>query len=301
MPETIVSRRNEAIQTARNILEQYSKFAIIDTETTGVGRSAEALELAVVSTEGETLFSGYFQPKGEISQHSIAIHGLDAKTLKAKGAVNYGDVHDDVIKVLDGRVVIGYQVSYDVNVLEYTAGLWGLDSPVTGGSLCALSLRRRFEPDLESHKLGGNHTALGDCKELLKLLHRIAEAKVVDDPDAVSIGTRDEVIEVHQQLETLSKQRLAIAKQEAILKEQLAGYFLNEEVESINLGDGRKLWLVPGYKEVKPKVDVADLPEHYTELTVSRKSLNAEFKSTGELNSDLFDYQESFTVRAKKI
>ena len=59
---------------------------IVDTETTGIGRRAEVIEVVAIDTTGALQLDALSIPVGPISHESWEIHGFSLHTLHAQGA-----------------------------------------------------------------------------------------------------------------------------------------------------------------------------------------------------------------------
>ena len=55
---------------------------ILDTETTGLGKAAEVVEIAIVDTTGATRLNTVVMPVGRINSEASDIHGLTRKKLR---------------------------------------------------------------------------------------------------------------------------------------------------------------------------------------------------------------------------
>ena len=67
--------REEAGLTFGELLNRQD-FLILDIETTGLGKGAEVVEIAVVDTTGATLLSTVVMPVWRINSEASDIHGL---------------------------------------------------------------------------------------------------------------------------------------------------------------------------------------------------------------------------------
>ena len=68
-----MTHRQEAIEWARNLLKLDPYF--IDTETTGTGRDAEILSIAIMDREEAILYSGFIKPRNPIDELGEACRG----------------------------------------------------------------------------------------------------------------------------------------------------------------------------------------------------------------------------------
>lgn len=152
-----------------------SDAVIIDTETTGVDTTAQIIQLAAIDMQGNTLFDSLFRPTVSIHPRSTQTHGMTARSLV--GAPLFKDCIERIKQLLVGHPVIAYNVSFDSRMLRQTLEGHRLDLAWldTLDYQCAMRIHaehlgKKGNPKLE----GGDHTALGDCLAVLKLLRDIA-------------------------------------------------------------------------------------------------------------------------------
>ncbi len=75
--------RRRAIETARKVIENRPIY--LDTETTGLERSDEIIEISIVDDEGQVVFDSLVKPSQPIPADSTRIHGItDADVLGAR-------------------------------------------------------------------------------------------------------------------------------------------------------------------------------------------------------------------------
>lgn len=61
-----------------------SDFVILDTETTGMCREDEVIELAVLDMDGCVLYHGYFDPDTDMNPFAQRVHGIRKESLAGK-------------------------------------------------------------------------------------------------------------------------------------------------------------------------------------------------------------------------
>ena len=100
---------------------------ILDTETTGLGGSAEVVDLALLDTSGCLRFSQRFMPQGPIDPVASEIHGLTLDTLRESGARSYPYHAAAVKETLDSsKIILGWNVQFDRRMLWQTIKVWGI-------------------------------------------------------------------------------------------------------------------------------------------------------------------------------
>lgn len=296
---TPIASRNRAILKAREILANPDKYVAIDTETTGVGALAEVIELSAVSLHKEPMLELYFMPSGEISPTAIATHGLTEDILKQKGTTTWDKCAVQIQQALNNKTMLAYNATFDCRMIAQTAAMYGLDSPVSE-SMCAMRLYQQFLGAAKPKELGGDHTALGDCLRMIDLLQEMANSNLIEDPDAIVIQGVEDIAVLQAKIDDLAAQRLAITKTEESLKSQIIEYMLKQELSAVPLGNGKQVKRYSSIKGIKPKeLSVDQLPDRYKQLSINLKVIKAEW-SNGTLDSDIFEFQETHSIRTVK-
>lgn len=138
-----------------------SGAVILDTETTGLGRGDEIVEIGVLSLDGEVLFHKYLKPRFVRWDRKGTENGFQ-----------FVEVRDELADILSGKTAIAYNADFDVRLLAQTAAIWNVPFPRVR-AVCAMKMRMAFYGDRRWKKLGGPHDAIGDCRKLLELLERM--------------------------------------------------------------------------------------------------------------------------------
>jgi DNA polymerase-3 subunit epsilon len=172
-----------AIDWARRVLGYRYMYVILDTETTGLGKNDEIIQMAVIDLNGTVLFNENIRPtkKKRISQESTDIHGLTMKHLA--NSPTFREFSTPLEKVIGNRKIITYNVSFDVRLYQQTWRLAGGFMP-KGEWQCAMIAYAKFvgewnklHEDYKWQKLeGGDHSALGDCMATLEVIKFMASA-----------------------------------------------------------------------------------------------------------------------------
>ena len=164
-----------------------SRFAVIDVETTGLRPSESSIiEIAIVAldSDGEIVseWSTLIRPPGDGELGATHIHGITRSMVTA--APSFAEIADDIITLIQGMIVVGHVVTFDIGHLETEFARIGRPLPDIGSaSICTRDLARDvlgIRPvTLENccAHLGiaihGAHSALGDTRATGDLFRRL--------------------------------------------------------------------------------------------------------------------------------
>lgn len=150
---------------------------VLDTETTGLdARSARMIEVGAVAISGgvllaEPVLEQRIDPGMPIPPETIAVHGIT--DVMVAGAPRFAEIAPKLHRVLEGRLLVGHSLAYDLAMLAREHTLAKLDwSPPR--ALDIRMLARIVAPDLADHGLDRlcewlgivnvrRHSAVGDA------------------------------------------------------------------------------------------------------------------------------------------
>jgi len=92
---------------------------VLDTETTGLGDSAEIIEIGIINGSGETVMNTLVKPSISIPAAATAIHGITDDDLL--NAPDFADVVDELQGLIQGNVLLIYNAEYDLRLLRQSA------------------------------------------------------------------------------------------------------------------------------------------------------------------------------------
>ncbi len=96
----------------------------------------------------------------EFNEYNTKIHGITPEMVYDKPTLK--EAWEHIKPVLDGKIVVAHNASFDINVLLSTLDYFGLEYP-TFDYLCTVKLSQIAYPDLFSHKLNALADAFGIC------------------------------------------------------------------------------------------------------------------------------------------
>jgi len=151
------------------------EFVVLDSETTGLRPgSHRVIEIAGVRVRGgEALgsFQTLLNPGTRLPSFIVQFTGITQEMVNT--APRAAEIFPDFLNFIDGAILVGHNVGFDLGFLSYEARLLGFDFPIDG--LDTIPLARRFLPALRRFKLdnvadhlkiatSNRHRALGDAR-----------------------------------------------------------------------------------------------------------------------------------------
>lgn len=180
----------------------------LDTETTGLDvKRARLIEVGAVHVDGDQIdrtnaFQSLVACAEPIPASATAVHGLDAMALE--GAPGFATLLPGLEAFLDGRVIIGHTIGFDIALLEQEAGRIGTSFRATA-ALDIRLLAQIVAPRLPSYSLDAlavwlnvvieeRHRALGDAmaaaRVFVALVPRLREAGIRTVGEALAASRR---------------------------------------------------------------------------------------------------------------
>jgi DNA polymerase-3 subunit epsilon len=162
-------------------MENKSKCVILDTETTGLNKSDEIVQLAVIDLDGNVLFNENIKPtkKKRMSQDAVAIHGLTMKMLS--NCPTFAELAEPLERAIGGKTVIAYNALFDGRMYAQTLKLaggfmhMGDWADVMEEYAKYVGEWSDYHQNYKWQRLpGGTHSALGDCLATLELMRQMA-------------------------------------------------------------------------------------------------------------------------------
>ena len=116
----------------------------LDTETTGLGKDDEVVELAVIGHDGAVLVNARCRPLKPIPPAATRVHGIaDSDVLRAP---TWSELAGEVGRVLADRLVVIYNADFDLRILAQTARRHRCRRPLAG-ACCAMKLYAALRGD----------------------------------------------------------------------------------------------------------------------------------------------------------
>lgn len=173
------AQKRDLLDPLRRILAG-TDWLVLDTETTGLERDAQIVEIAAVCPDG-SLFQSLVKPEEAVHAAAQRLHGLTNEILDT--APPFAELAADLRRRLMGRTVLGYNVGFD------RARLWNemararqpaprcrwfclceLTTKHSGSRLSLSQALQHYGVDFE----GPRHRAAGDARATLALARALA-------------------------------------------------------------------------------------------------------------------------------
>ena len=181
---------------------------ILDTETTGVSKWSEVVDIALIDTCGRAVYDSPVLPQGPIPRAASNVHGLTRKHLEELGAKPWPDHHESVVAALRrASVLLAYNLRFDLRLIDQTiqrcnalAGMLSSASQPSLDTRCVMleyaawrkvphewrrghwklhSLQAAYSREVTG-RMKQDHRALADCQMTLALMRSVAKR----DPEA---------------------------------------------------------------------------------------------------------------------
>ncbi len=172
--------------SAETLLSE-TPFIVLDTETTGLDVKKDSIvSVGAVRMHGQRIYRDVtidwlVNPGRPIPPASTRIHGITDEMVS--DARTFAQVWPDLAKQLNGIVLVGHNIAFDVAHLRNAAAREGIDWR-PGFVLDTLLLMTAIDPRLDGLELDalaahfgvmirGRHTALGDCLVTAEIFARL--------------------------------------------------------------------------------------------------------------------------------
>lgn len=168
------------------------EFYVLDTETTGLDKKAQIVELGLIDQNGKKLIDTLVKPTIQIPDEAIAIHGITTEQAMEEGK-SWVDVLGQLKSILneDTDLVI-YNADYDIRLIHQTSRIHKIPMDEMGivtGVHCAMLEYAEYWGEETSRgykwqslvnacaqqnvKVENAHRAVADCQMTLSLINAV--------------------------------------------------------------------------------------------------------------------------------
>lgn len=174
-----ITTKARPLQTVKD-LASIRSYVVLDTETTGLSRRNDRIiEIALICYDnGQEVnrFSSLINPGMPIPAAATRINHI--RNADVANAPSIADVMPTILQLIDGRIIIGHNITFDLGFLGYA--MPKESSSISVEYIDTLTLARRAFPGRSSYKLVDlvselgisdtqDHRALGDVELTAKL------------------------------------------------------------------------------------------------------------------------------------
>jgi DNA polymerase III subunit epsilon len=177
MPTRHRRQRAEVVNQAIALLERAPVY--LDTETTGMDKFAEVVDLAVLDSDGTPLINTLLKPDKPIPMAAQRIHGIDNDSVA--DAPRLAEVWAELDAILQHRPVVIYNSAFDLRLLAQSAQRQGIFPRQPREVYCAMLMYAEFHGVWNAERESFVWQRLGEALQQCKIqlpdgmrLHRAA-------------------------------------------------------------------------------------------------------------------------------
>ncbi len=137
-----INQRSLAARAQLNALALADDWLIIDTETTGLDKTAEIVQVGIVDAGGRVLVNRLIRPGLPIPAEATAVHGITDTAVAS--APTWPDVYPEIAGLLNGRRLLAYNADFDQRVFRQTCRRHGTAVPTWVGWDCVMELTAAY-------------------------------------------------------------------------------------------------------------------------------------------------------------
>jgi DNA polymerase-3 subunit epsilon len=162
------------------------RFAVLDTETTGFGKTDRIIEIGIILVDGNEIIQEWetlINPERDISNSEI--HGITSNSVSL--APTFEEIADEIASFLNGRILVAHNLPFDKRMLEMEFAR--LDREIDLGiGFCTLRATG-MKLDLACEEFGiknsNAHRALTDARATSLILNKVFAEDLELKPVAV--------------------------------------------------------------------------------------------------------------------
>lgn len=166
------STRQRAIEVARKVCA--AKPVYVDTETTGLNRTDEIIEISIVDDDGSVLLETLVKPSQPIPPDATRIHGITNQEVQS--ARPWPVVWPLVRSVLFGRLIVFYNEEFDMRMMQQSHARYRLPWKEKFNTFDLLKLYAEYRGEWDSYRRSYRYHSLANagrqCKIDLPNAHR---------------------------------------------------------------------------------------------------------------------------------
>jgi DNA polymerase-3 subunit epsilon len=159
------------------------RFAVIDTETTGFGKTDRILEIGIILVDGNEIVQEWetlINPERDISNSDI--HGIDSNSVSL--APTFAEVADEISTFLNGRILVAHNLPFDTRMLEMEFARLNRDIDFGVGFCTLRATGMKLDSACEQFGITNSnaHRALTDARATALILNKVFEEEAELEP-----------------------------------------------------------------------------------------------------------------------
>lgn len=152
------------------------RFAVIDTETTGFGKTDRLVEIAVVLVEGKEIVQEWetlINPERDISNSNI--HGITSELVSL--APTFAEINSELSRLISGTIMVAHNISFDQRMLEQEFSRVKKDNDLGVGFCTLQATKLKLESACKQYGITNvsAHRALTDARATALIFIKIME------------------------------------------------------------------------------------------------------------------------------
>jgi len=173
---------NLLISRPQLYISEMERFAVIDTETTGFGKTDRLVEIAVVLVEGKEIVQEWetlINPERDISNSNI--HGIASELVSL--APTFAEINSELSRLIDGTIMVAHNISFDQRMLEQEFSRLKKNIDLGVGFCTLQATKLKLETACKEYGITNvsAHRALTDARAtaliFIKVLERLGSVK----------------------------------------------------------------------------------------------------------------------------
>lgn len=152
------------------------RFAVIDTETTGFGKTDRLVEIAVVLVEGKEIVQEWetlINPERDISNSNI--HGITSELVSL--APTFAEINSELSRLINGTIMVAHNISFDQRMLEQEFSRVKKDNDLGVGFCTLQATKLKLEAACKEYGITNvsAHRALTDARATALIFIKVVE------------------------------------------------------------------------------------------------------------------------------
>jgi DNA polymerase III subunit epsilon len=148
--------RAQAIQEARQVLAQNPIY--LDTETTGLERTDEIVEISIIDDNGVVLLNSLVKPSQLIPQAAFNVHGITNEMVQA--APSWLIIWQQIRPLLLNKVIVAYNSDFDHRLMQQSHARYRFPWKENLRFYDALKLYSKFRGEWDSQRRSWRYYSL---------------------------------------------------------------------------------------------------------------------------------------------